>query len=81
MTTRRSFLEVVASGVGVAVAGQRLGFAGDGKKPPLGLQLYSLREELARTFPGPCRRSAAGASSRSNPPASTAGPQRSSRRS
>jgi len=52
MTTRRSFLEAVASGVGAAVAGRRLGFAGDGKKPPLGLQLYSLREELGKDLPG-----------------------------
>jgi sugar phosphate isomerase/epimerase len=52
MTTRRSFLGTVAGGLGVAVAGRRLGFAAGAKKPPLGLQLYSLRVALARDLPG-----------------------------
>jgi sugar phosphate isomerase/epimerase len=52
MTTRRSFLGKVAGGLGVAVAGQRLGFAAAAKKPPLGLQLYSLRMALAKDLPG-----------------------------
>jgi sugar phosphate isomerase/epimerase len=52
MTTRRSFLGTVAGGLGVAVAGRGLGFAGEGKKAPLGLQLYSLREALAKDLRG-----------------------------
>jgi len=52
MTTRRSFLGAVAGGLGVAAAGQRLGFAGEAKKPPLGLQLYSLRVALQKDLPG-----------------------------
>ncbi|MCG6928838.1 MAG: sugar phosphate isomerase/epimerase [Acidobacteria bacterium] len=52
MTTRRSFLGAVAGGLGAAVAGRRLGVAGEASKPPLGLQLYSLREALAKDLPG-----------------------------
>jgi sugar phosphate isomerase/epimerase len=52
MTTRRSFLGAVAGGVGVAMASARLGAAGGGKKPPLGLQLWSLRDPLSKDLPG-----------------------------
>jgi len=52
MTTRRSFLGAVAGGLGVVVAGRRLGHAGDAKKPPLGLQLWSLRSMLEKDLPG-----------------------------
>ncbi len=52
MTTRRSFLGVVAGGLGTAVAGRRLGFAGEANKPPLGLQLYSLRHLLEKDLTG-----------------------------
>jgi sugar phosphate isomerase/epimerase len=52
MTTRRSFLGSVAGGLAVTAAGRRLGFAAAGKKPPLGLQLYSLRTALAKDLPG-----------------------------
>jgi sugar phosphate isomerase/epimerase len=52
MTTRRSFLGTVAGGVGVAMAGARLGAAGEGERPPLGLQLWSLRDSLAGDLPG-----------------------------
>ena len=52
MTTRRSFLGAVAGGLGTAVAGRGLGFAGAAKKPPLGLQLWSLRQLLEKDLPG-----------------------------
>ena len=52
MTTRRSFLGAVAGGLGVAAAGQRLGFASEANKAPLGLQLYSLRVALMKDLPG-----------------------------
>jgi sugar phosphate isomerase/epimerase len=52
MTTRRSFLGAVAGGLGAAVAGRRLGFAADMKKPPLGLQLWSIKHLLAKDLPG-----------------------------
>lgn len=52
MTTRRSFLGAVAGGLGVGVAGQRLGFAADMKKPPLGLQLWSIKHLLEKDLPG-----------------------------
>jgi len=52
MTTRRSFLGTVAGGLGVALAGGRLGHAAAAKKPPLGLQLYSLRKLLEKDLPG-----------------------------
>ena len=49
MTTRRTFLETAAGGVTAALAGSRLAFASDLTKPPLGLQLYSLRAALAKS--------------------------------
>lgn len=52
MTTRRTFLETAAGGVTAALAGSRLAFASDLTKPPLGLQLYSLRDALAKDLPG-----------------------------
>ena len=52
MTTRRSFLGAVAGGLGAAVAGRRLGSAGEVKKPPLGLQLWSVRFALMKDLPG-----------------------------
>jgi sugar phosphate isomerase/epimerase len=52
MTTRRSFLGAVAGGLGTAVAGRRLGFAGEAKKPPLGLQLWSVRHLLEKDLSG-----------------------------
>ena len=52
MTTRRSFLGTMAGGLGVAVAGGRLGHAAAATKPPLGLQLYSLRHLLEKDLPG-----------------------------
>jgi sugar phosphate isomerase/epimerase len=51
MTTRRSFLGAVAGGTAAAAAFQGLAHA-EGGKPPLGLQLYSLRERLAKDVPG-----------------------------
>lgn len=52
MKTRRSFLGIVAGGLGVAVAGRRHGLAAGTEKAPLGLQLYSLRDQLAKDLPG-----------------------------
>ena len=51
MTTRRTFLETVAGGLTAAVAGSRLAFAG-AQKPPLGLQLWSVRAALMKDLPG-----------------------------
>jgi sugar phosphate isomerase/epimerase len=51
MTTRRSFLGAVAGGAAAATAFRGLAHAA-GAKPPLGLQLYSLRRELAKDVPG-----------------------------
>lgn len=51
MTTRRTFLETAAGGVTAALAGSRLTFAGAPTKPPLGLQLWSLREPLMKDLP------------------------------
>jgi sugar phosphate isomerase/epimerase len=51
MTTRRSFLGAVAGGV-AATASHGLARAASGAKPPLGLQLYSLRKALAKDVPG-----------------------------
>jgi sugar phosphate isomerase/epimerase len=51
MTTRRSFLGTVAGGLAVATGAHRLAHAGEGKKPPLGLQLWSLREHAAKDLP------------------------------
>jgi len=51
-TSRRTFLGAVAGGIGAAVAlrGRTLGAAGT--KAPLGLQLWSLRNELQKDLPG-----------------------------
>jgi sugar phosphate isomerase/epimerase len=51
MTTRRSFLGAVAGGTAAAAAFRGLAHAA-GAKTPLGLQLYSLREQLAKDVPG-----------------------------
>jgi sugar phosphate isomerase/epimerase len=49
MTTRRSFLSTLAAGTAVAAAARR---AHASSKPPLGIQLYSLREQLKKDVPG-----------------------------
>jgi sugar phosphate isomerase/epimerase len=51
MTTRRSFLGAVAGGTAATAFHSRARAAGDAK-PPLGLQLYSLRGMLAKDVPG-----------------------------
>jgi sugar phosphate isomerase/epimerase len=51
MTTRRSFLGAVAGGTAAAAAFRGFAHAA-GEKPPLGLQLYSLRFALAKDVPG-----------------------------
>ena len=53
MTTRRSFLGTVAGGAAAAACAARapLGARAAGK-PPLGLQLYSLRNQLKTDVPG-----------------------------
>lgn len=51
MTTRRSFLGAVAGGIAAAASPVRVRAAG-GAKPPLGLQLYSLRNQLKKDVPG-----------------------------
>ena len=51
MATRRSFLETLAAGATAASFSGRVRTAGSGK-PPLGLQLYSLRNQLKRDVPG-----------------------------
>jgi len=55
MNTRRSFLETLAGGAAAAVAAARA-WAGPTAKPPLGIQLYSLRNQLARDVPGTLKR-------------------------
>jgi sugar phosphate isomerase/epimerase len=50
MTTRRSFLETLAVGAAAAALPARTRAAGT--KPPLGLQLYSVREQLKKDVPG-----------------------------
>src|SRR5512134_1089909 len=55
MTTRRSFLGAVASSAAAASALRGLAHAAGGKKPPLGLQLWSVREMLAKDVPGTLR--------------------------
>ena len=55
MTTRRSFLGAVAGGTAAATAFRGLAHAAEGAKPPLGLQLYSLRAQLAKDVPGTLR--------------------------
>jgi sugar phosphate isomerase/epimerase len=52
MTTRRSFLGAVAGGAAAATAFRGRAHAAGGGKPPLGLQLYSLRGMLAKDVPG-----------------------------
>jgi sugar phosphate isomerase/epimerase len=54
MTTRRSFLGAVA-GSTAATAFPGLARAGGDARPPLGLQLYSLREKLAKDVPDTLR--------------------------
>jgi sugar phosphate isomerase/epimerase len=50
MTTRRSFLSTVATGAAAAALARRARAAT--AKPPLGLQLYSLRKQLEKDVPG-----------------------------
>jgi sugar phosphate isomerase/epimerase len=52
MTTRRSFLGAVAGGAAAARAFRGVTHAAVGAKAPLGLQLYSLRDVLAKDVPG-----------------------------
>ena len=51
MTTRRSFLETLGAGAATAAFAKRARAAASGK-PPLGLQLYSLRNQLKQDVPG-----------------------------
>ena len=51
MTTRRSFLRTLAGGTAVAVAASRARTA-SAAKAPLGIQLYSLRDQLAKDVAG-----------------------------
>jgi sugar phosphate isomerase/epimerase len=53
MTTRRSFLERLAAGAATAAFTARARAAG--VKPPLGLQLYSVRDQLKKDVPGTLR--------------------------
>lgn len=50
MTTRRSFLGTLAAGTAAAALPGRVNAAGSAK-PPLGLQLYSLRNQLKQDVP------------------------------
>src|SRR5262249_50518946 len=50
MTTRRAFVEPLAAGAATAAFVRRAHAAGG--KPPLGLQLYSLRSQLKKDVPG-----------------------------
>jgi sugar phosphate isomerase/epimerase len=50
MTTRRSILETLALGAAAAALPVRAGAAA--AKPPLGLQLYSVRDQLKKDVPG-----------------------------
>ena len=52
MTTRRSFLGAVAGGAAAAATLRGLAHAAGGPKPPLGLQLWSVRNMLAKDVPG-----------------------------
>ena len=52
MTTRRSFLGAVAGGAATATAFRGLAHAADGGKPPLGLQLWSVRASLEKDVAG-----------------------------
>ena len=52
MTTRRSFLGAVAGSAATASAFRGLAHAAGGDKPPLGLQLWSVRASLAKDVAG-----------------------------
>ena len=52
MTTRRSFLGAVAGGAAGTTAFRGLAHAAGSAKPPLGLQLWSVRGLLAKDVPG-----------------------------
>ena len=53
MTSRRSFLGTVAGGLAAGSALRGVAFAADStKKPPLGLQLWSVRDQLQKDVPG-----------------------------
>jgi sugar phosphate isomerase/epimerase len=52
MTTRRTFLGAVAGGAAAATAFRGIAHAKGGAKPPLGLQLWSVRGMLAKDVPG-----------------------------
>ena len=53
MTSRRSFLGTVAGGLAAGSALRANAFAADPtKKPPLGFQLWSVREQLQKDVPG-----------------------------
>ena len=52
MTTRRSFLGAVAGGAAAATAFRGVARAAGSVKPPLGLQLWSVRNMLAKDVPG-----------------------------
>ena len=51
MTTRRTFLGTLTAGAAAASFAARVR-AADAGKPPLGLQLYSVREQLKKDVPG-----------------------------
>jgi sugar phosphate isomerase/epimerase len=55
MTTRRSFLGTVAGGMGAAMAWPGRARAAGAGKPPLGLQLWSVRDGLEKDLPGTLR--------------------------
>jgi sugar phosphate isomerase/epimerase len=52
MTTRRSFLGAMAGGVAAAAASSGRAHAAGAGKPPLGLQLWSVRHLLEKDLPG-----------------------------
>jgi sugar phosphate isomerase/epimerase len=52
MTTRRSFLGAVAGGVAATTAARGLAQGAGAAKPPLGLQLWSVRRMLEKDVPG-----------------------------
>jgi sugar phosphate isomerase/epimerase len=55
MTTRRSFLGAVTAGLGAATSWRGRARADGAKKPPLGLQLWSVRDALEKDLPGTLR--------------------------
>jgi sugar phosphate isomerase/epimerase len=55
MTTRRSFLGAVAGGTAAATAFRGLAHAAGEARPPLGLQLWSVRAMLGKDVPGTLR--------------------------